>query len=179
MPRILLIASDKAGAAHLTEALDHGQFQLDQARGEAEVIRSLSRAEPDLILIAVFRPDSGVASLCERLRRISSTPLVVCSTSSRENDIVRALESGADDYLVLPIRPVEIAARLRAVLRRAGARDQASQNGSMHLVAGDIELKLDEREATRAGYRWTSHRLSSSCWLCWSARRAGRSAIRN
>jgi two-component system KDP operon response regulator KdpE len=77
-------------------------------------------------------------------------PIVICSTSSREQDIVRALDAGADDYLVLPIRAVEMMARLRSVLRQTGESAPAPANGK-RLVAGDLELQLDEHKAFRKG----------------------------
>ena len=63
---------------------------------------------------------------------------------------MRALDAGADDYLVMPIRPVELMARLRAVLRRLGDNGQASPNGQ-RLVAGDLEILIDEQKAFRRG----------------------------
>ena len=85
-----------------------------------------------------------------RLRARCAVPIVVCSTSSREQDVVQALEAGADDYLVMPIRPVELMARLRAVLRRMGEAPPAPANGK-RIVAGDLELVLDGHKAFRKG----------------------------
>jgi len=89
-------------------------------------------------------------AMCRRLRDSYPVPIVACSISSREQDVVRALDAGADDYLVVPIRPVELMARLRAVLRRLGDNGQTSPNGQ-RLVAGDIEILLDEQKAFRRG----------------------------
>ena len=150
MTRILVIGNDEGGVAQMADALNHGQFELDYAAGEAEALQILSPLEHDLILIASLRSDSNVSSLCHQIRQLFSTPIVVYSTSGRERDVVRALEAGADDYLVMPIRPVELTARLRAVLRRAGDRQFASSNGH-RLIAGDIELLVEEHEASRAG----------------------------
>ncbi len=149
MTKILLIGNDDGSASHWGGVLSNGHFQIDYAAREADAYRSLSSSDHDLILIAFTRPDVNVSPLCQRLRRLCSIPIVVCSTSDQERDVVRVLESGADDYLVMPIRPVELTARLRAVLRRTPEKESDSRNG--HLVAGDIELQLEEREALRGG----------------------------
>ena len=150
MTKILFIGNDAGSAAQLSDVLSGEKFYLDCAAGESEAFQKLASSEHDLILIAFIRPDSRISSICGRLRELSSTPIVVCSTSGHERDVVRALESGADDYLVMPIRPVELIARLRAVLRRSGDRTSAATNGR-HLIAGDIELQIGEHEASRGG----------------------------
>ena len=89
-------------------------------------------------------------AMCRRLRDSYPVPIVACSMSSREQDVVRALDAGADDYLAMPIRAVELMARLRAVLRRLGDNGKISANGQ-RMVAGDIEILLDEQKAFRRG----------------------------
>src|SRR5574341_2176921 len=96
------------------------------------------------------RSDSTVPQLCERVRRLIGAPIVGCSNSGREHDVVRALAAGADDYLALPIRPVEVVARLRALLRRASEKETTSTSGR-NLIAGDLELRLEEHEVIRGG----------------------------
>ncbi len=150
MTRILLIGNGDGSDVQLGSLLEEAQFQLDYASGEPEAYRSLSLGDHDLILIGFIRPDAIVYSLCQRLRQLHSIPIVVCSTNGQEREVVRALESGADDYLVMPMRPVELTARLRAVLRRTGEREVTSVNGN-HLVAGDVELQIEQHEASRGG----------------------------
>lgn len=150
MIRVLLIGNERGSVADLAGALDGEQFQLDCATSEAGALEALDGSEPNLILLELLSSDSWVLSACRRLRDRYTVPIVVCSTSSREQDVVRALEAGADDYLVMPIRPVELMARLRAVLRRMGENAPAAANGQ-RLIAGDLELLLDEHKAFRRG----------------------------
>jgi len=147
---LLLVGSERGGVADLARALDSRLFQVDYATSEARAVNALNRSHPHLILLELASLDSVMLGLCRRLRDSYPVPIVACSLSSREQDVVRALDAGADDYLVLPMRPVELMARLRAVIRRLGGNGQASPNGQ-RLVAGDIEILLDEQKAFRRG----------------------------
>ena len=146
MQRILLIGND----AGLEDVLNGGQFHVDYADSEAQAVNSVAFSEPDLILLDVVAVDGNLSSLCKRVRQFCAAPLVVCSTNGGERDVVRALEAGVDEYLVLPIRPVELSARLRALLRRAGDK-RPSSSSDRRLIAGDIEIRLDEKTAFRRG----------------------------
>ena len=148
--QILLIGNDRGHLSHLASAMGGNQFRLQSVASEADALSVLSSSEPSLILLEVVPPEAHVLNMCRRLRARFPMPIVVCSTSSREQDVVRALDAGADDYLVMPIRPVELMARLRAVLRRTGDSPPAPANGQ-RLVAGDLELVLDEHKAFRRG----------------------------
>ena len=150
MIQILLVGNELGTVADLGRALDSRQFRVECATTEARAVNVLNRSHPHLILLELPPPDSIMLSMCRRLRDNYPVPIVVCSSSSREQDVVRALDAGADDYLVMPIRPVELMARLRAVLRRLGDNGQASPNGQ-RLVAGDLEILIDEQKAFRRG----------------------------
>lgn len=134
----------------LAKAISDGDLRMQSVASEAEALAVLSASEPSLILLEVLSPESHVLNICRRLRARFAMPIVICSTSGREQDIVRALDAGADDYLVMPIRAAELMARLRAVLRRVGDNTPAPVNGK-RLVAGDLELLLDEHKAFRRG----------------------------
>ncbi len=150
MIQILLVGNERGTVADLARALDSRLFRVDCVTTEARAVNALNRSHPHLILLELSSPDSVMLAMCRRLRDSYPVPIVACSISGREQDVVRALDAGADDYLVVPIRPVELMARLRAVLRRLGDNGQTSPNGQ-RLVAGDIEILLDEQKAFRRG----------------------------
>jgi DNA-binding response OmpR family regulator len=93
-------------------------------------------------------PDGDGRDLLRRIRETSRTPVVMLTARGEEMDRVLGLELGADDYVTKPFSAAELAARIRAVLRRAG--DSAGPEVTV-LEAGDVRMKLDTHEATQAG----------------------------
>jgi len=150
MPNILIVGDDNQSTTFLAGALNHGQFNVDCVISESQALEFLTFNEPDLILLDLLSRQSELPAACERLRRVSATPIVVCSTSSLERDVVRTLEAGADDYVLTPVRPVEPVARVRAALRRWG---EAEPHAIAHdpLTAGDVQLRPNEHSALRKG----------------------------
>jgi len=148
--KVLYINSDGASAGRLADTLDGREFSVRIVSHLADVSRAMDDIGPDLVVLSCSRPNGQIISFCAGLRQVSPVPIVVCSPSSRESDIVRVFESGADDYLVTPVRPVELTARLRAVLRRtAEAPEKQLQNEVV--TAGDVEIRLKEHKAFRRG----------------------------
>lgn len=147
--RVLIVAWEKGSAADLAKALRGNGFDCEIARPEHAPQRMIDVAPGLVVLdVPVVAPDS--LALCENLPARFDVPVVICSFSSREQDIVRALEAGADDYLVLPMSPSEMRARLRAILRRSGGHEQAT-GSSRDIVVGDLRVSPDEHRVYRRG----------------------------
>lgn len=79
------------------------------------------RDRPDLIILDLMLPELDGWEVCQRIRRTSSTPILMLTARRTEDDRVRGLELGADDYVTKPFSPRELASRVRAILRRAGS----------------------------------------------------------
>jgi two-component system KDP operon response regulator KdpE len=119
-------------------------------RYDAGVPAALQELRSSLILLAIGENPAQGLGTCRQLRLASDLPIVVCSRNASEYDIVRAFESGADDYVVMPIHPRELGARLRAVLRRS-ADWPTSQQAQPVLVAGEFEIQLESQRVFRRG----------------------------
>jgi two-component system KDP operon response regulator KdpE len=166
---ILLIGNDRGTVGDLAGAISGNQVHLQSVASEAEALAVLSNTEPSLILLEVQSPETKVLSLCRRLRARFPLPIVICSTSGREQDVVRALEAGADDYLVMPIRPAEMMARLRAVLRRVGDASPQPANGQRlrrgtEIDLSPIEFKLLALLVRETGRPVSHSRLIAQVW---------------
>jgi two-component system response regulator RegX3 len=147
---ILLIEDEEAISEPLVAALEREGFEPVVAGTAATGLELFASRSPDLVLLDVMLPDGDGRDLLRRIRETSRTPVVMLTARGEEMDRVLGLELGADDYVTKPFSAAELAARIRAVLRRAG---ESAESGTTRpvLEAGDVRMDLDTHEATRAG----------------------------
>ena len=145
---ILLIEDEEAISEPLAAALGREGFAPLVASTVAEGLALFASRTPDLVLLDVMLPDGDGREVLRRIRETSRTPVVMLTARGEEMDRVLGLELGADDYVTKPFSAAELAARIRAVLRRAG---EAAEPGGVVLEAGDVRMNLDTHEATQAG----------------------------
>jgi two-component system KDP operon response regulator KdpE len=107
---------------------------------------ALSHRPPDAVLLDLVLPDGSGVDVCREVRRWSQVPIVVVSAVGDEREKVRALDAGADDYITKPFGSEELAARLRAVLRRV-----ADTGSEPTIEVGDLEIDLADRRVRRDG----------------------------
>jgi DNA-binding response OmpR family regulator len=118
---VLVVDDDDAARGTLAVGLERRGLRAVGAAGGAEALRHLYDSRPDAVLLDVYMPGmSGWATL-ERIRAISEIPVLMLTGESAELEKVRALKSGADDYVTKPYGLAELVARIEAVLRRACA----------------------------------------------------------
>jgi two-component system KDP operon response regulator KdpE len=145
----------------LRVSLDQHGLQVWEASTGEEALQTVRTELPDLVLLDVALPDMDGFEVLQRLRGLSSVPVIIVTVRAEESDRIRGLTLGADDYVSKPFSPAELAARIKAVLRRTTG-SEAIQSG---LVTVDERLQIDfaEREAIVCGHRVrlrpTEHRL--------------------
>ena len=145
---LLLIEDEEAISDPLAAALAREGFETVVAGTAARGLELFETRSPDLVLLDVMLPDGDGRDVLRRIRETSRTPVVMLTARSDEMDRVLGLELGADDYVAKPFSAAELAARIRAVLRRAG---EPAAPEAVVLEAGDVRMNLDTHEATRAG----------------------------
>jgi len=133
--RALRVGLERAGYTVVAAAT--GEEGLDQA----------ALHPPDVVILDLAMPGLDGFEVCRRLREWTEAPIVVLSVREGEDDKIRALDLGADDYLTKPFSVGELLARLRAVLRRVGPAEEEA--GS--LTFGDLHLDLARRQVRLAG----------------------------
>jgi two-component system phosphate regulon response regulator PhoB len=148
-PRVLVVEDEEALALLLRYNLEAEGFQVDTAaRGDEAELR-LRENPPDLVLLDWMLPGVSGIELCRRLRKWPETatlPVIMLTARGEEDERVRGLAVGADDYVVKPFSVPELMARVKAMLRRANPQIVARM-----LVAGDLELDRETRRVRRAG----------------------------
>jgi two-component system KDP operon response regulator KdpE len=146
----LLLADDEAAMRRgIAVALSARGFEVDEASSGEEAITLLREWPADVVLLDVNMPGMGGVEACRQIRSIwPKTAILMITVRDTEDDIVEALEAGADDYVVKPFRIRELLARIAAVLRRAGT----SSSGSPEILrAGKLELDPERRTVKKAG----------------------------
>ncbi|WP_026931460.1 response regulator transcription factor [Glycomyces tenuis] len=145
-PRVLVVDDDSALAEVVARYLRREGFEVDYAPdGEAGLRRALDTL-PDLVVLDLMMPGMDGFEVCRRLRRATSIPVVMLTALGEENDRIAGLDLGADDYVTKPFSPRELAARVRAVLRRARGAAVAEV-----LTGGGLEVDTVAHEVRRKG----------------------------
>jgi two-component system OmpR family response regulator len=146
MPHLLLVDDERSIREPLAQYLTKQGFRVTQA-GDAESARTrLAAYAIDLAILDIMMPGEDGLSLCRHIAATSDVPVILLTARTEETDRIVGLEMGADDYVVKPFSPRELAARIKVVLRRAqsgGARQHAPETGS-YGFAGWV-LKSGER----------------------------------
>jgi len=145
-PRILLVEDERSIAEPFAEALSREGFEPILASTAADALRLARSESPDLILLDLMLPDGDGRAVCRELRRESSVPIVMVTARGTEIDRIIGLEIGADDYVVKPFSAAEVAARIRAVLRRVSV-----PAGPDELHIGGLVIAREARQVTLDG----------------------------
>ena len=143
--QLLLVEDDAAIRGALIRALTERGHAVTSTPAAMSALQHLLASPPDLILLDLGLPDVSGYEALRMMRAVSAVPVVVITARDDETDIIRVLDAGADDYVVKPFGPAQIEARIRAVLRRAGAAGPAP---SGLLAVGGLRLDPDGHEAT-------------------------------
>jgi len=148
--KILIVDDDGDLLALVGFALTQAGFTTVRA-GDARSGTALFTAEsPDLAILDINLPDGSGFDVCEAIRRQSRIPIMMLTARGEEEDLVKALDLGADDYLTKPFSPRTLLARVRALLRRAGLEaGGAMQAGSLSLDLEAHALRVGEADPVR------------------------------
>jgi DNA-binding response OmpR family regulator len=143
----ILIVDDEPRYLRLLEANLHSEEnELFTAVDGEEALESFSANPVDLILLDVMLPRMDGFAVCQRIRQFSNVPIIMLTAKGEEQDRVRGLDVGADDYLVKPFSVMELLARVRAVLRRAQVaetgQDRFFSHGNLKIDFARAEVSL-------------------------------------
>ncbi len=137
--RILVVDDEERMVRFIRLNLEHDGFQVVEAFRGTQAIDRLRTGLPDLVLLDVMMPDIDGFEVLKMIREISTVPVIMLTAKGEEEDRVRGLELGADDYISKPFSPRELVSRVKAVLRRT----ETASGGVHGLIEVDDRLKID------------------------------------
>jgi len=170
--RILIVDDEERMVRFIRLNLEHDGFQVVEAFNGNQAINQVRSKLPDLVLLDVMMPDLDGFEVLKIIREVSAVPVIMLTAKGEEDDRVRGLELGADDYITKPFSPRELVSRVKAVLRRT----EAVGAGTHGLIEVDDRLKLDfdRREIWVDGklanlrpteYRLLYHLVQNAGWV--------------
>lgn len=138
---LLFIEDDPNIRTALRLSLEDEGYRVEEAPDGESGIRLFSQIRPDLVLLDLRLPDMSGFEVCRSLRRVSTVPIIIVTAQTDTHDLVVGLEAGADDYVTKPVNTKELAARIRASIRR----NNLAGTGGIGSVSkfGDVELRRD------------------------------------
>lgn len=145
---LLFIEDDDQIRLTLTLALEDEGYRVTQAANGLDGLRAFAAGSFDLILLDLRLPDLSGFEVCRRIRHDSIVPVIMVTAQTDTYDLVAGLEAGADDYVTKPLIAKELAARIRALLRRVQFQGQAKPRVDQ---LGDVELRREQGQVLKGG----------------------------
>ncbi|MCS0670269.1 response regulator transcription factor [Cytobacillus firmus] len=183
MTRILIVDDDRQIADLIEVYLKNDGYIIDKAGDGMEALKNLEQASPDLIVLDIMMPKMDGLEFCKYVRKNNQVPILMVSAKAEDMDKIMGLMTGADDYMIKPFNPLELAARVKALLRRAnykttGKDDDVLYIGSVAIdkrshgvTAEGSEIKLTAREfeilyllAKNRGRVYASEEIFEKVW---------------
>lgn len=174
--KILLLEDDISLIGGLTYSLDKNGYCVDVAQTVRQAYESLHKETYSLLLLDMTLPDGNGMDVCSFVRKQGNqVPIIFLTAMDEEVNVIRGLDSGADDYITKPFKLGELCSRIRALLRRSGFSEErgmkllSSGTLSIDLLGGRVVFDNRPLELTSAEYRL----------LCLLVRNAGQTVLRS
>ena len=149
--KILICDDHKAIHESLRPYLEAEGFKVISAYDGEEGLECFKKQQPALIVLDIMLPKLFGTEVCKEIRKTSEVPIIFLSARSEEMDRIIGLELGADDYVVKPFSPREVATRVKIILKRTGGK--AGSPGKQIIKMGELYIDLDAYEVRAKGSR--------------------------
>ena len=144
--KILVVDDEELLVKGIRFNLQNEGYEILTGTNGIEAVEMAKQNAPDLIILDVMMPEMDGMTACARIREFSDVPIILLTAKTDDMDKLMGFENGADDYVTKPFNILELKARVRALLRRAGTQ---SEPASPSLSIGAITLDLNARNAYR------------------------------
>ncbi len=149
--KILVVDDDKKTVDLIRLYLEKEQYQVITAYDGQSALELARTRNPDLVILDWMLPALDGIDVCRLLRAESAVPIILLTAKTTEQEKLRGLDTGADDYVTKPFSPRELVARVRVVLRRVSLQQEEQRETPLRL--GDVEINFLEHEARKNGQR--------------------------
>jgi DNA-binding response OmpR family regulator len=146
---LLFIEDDDGIRLALRLALEDEGYTVHEAANGTDGLARFGEHDVDLVLLDLRLPDMSGFDVCRAIRADSIVPIIIITAQTDTHDMVAGLEAGADDYVTKPVVPKELAARIRALLRRVHLLESTASSRST--VLGDVELRREQGIVLKRG----------------------------
>ena len=146
--KILVVDDEELLVKGIRFNLQNEGYDVITGCNGSEAVMLCKNESPDLVILDVMMPEMDGLTACRKIREFSDVPVILLTAKADDIDKLMGFDNGADDYITKPFNILELKARIRALLRRAGSTSTASSN---LLAIGTISLDLDARNAYRNG----------------------------
>ena len=150
MPKILVVDDEKVLVKGIKFNLENEGYQVETGSDGEEAVEKARVGQFDLIILDLMMPKIDGLQACMKIREFSNVPIIMLTARSEDADKIIGFECGADDYITKPFNILEVKARIRALLRRAGQTAQQEKMAN-RLARGFIVIDTDERAAWKDG----------------------------
>ncbi len=146
--KILIVDDEDLLVKGIRFNLQNDGYEVITGSSGLDAITAAKNENPNLIILDVMMPEMDGLTACSRIREFSNVPIILLTAKTTDMDKLMGFDNGADDYLTKPFNILELKARIRALLRRAGEKSAPAANT---LTIGNITLDLDGRNAYCSG----------------------------
>lgn len=155
VPSIMLVEDDLRLAELVSRYLESNAFRVKTVHRGDQVLEAVQSERPDLVILDLGLPGEDGLSVCRQLRENYGDPILILTARNSDIDHVLGLELGADDYVIKPVEPRVLMARIHALLRRnkapPAARSKTLRFGDLHLNSAARSVSLKERPISLSG----------------------------
>lgn len=142
--RILVVDDEKLIVKGIRFSLEQDGMEVDTAFDGEEALEYARNNTYDLILLDVMLPKLTGFEVCQQIREFSNVPIIMLTAKSEDMDKILGLEYGADDYITKPFNILEVKARIKAIMRRMGSKEDKNKNNNV-IVISDMKLDRESR----------------------------------
>ena len=142
--KVLVVDDEKLIVKGIRFSLEQDDMEVDCAYDGEEAIDMVKRKEYDIILLDVMLPKCDGFEVCRQIREFSDVPIIMLTAKGEDMDKILGLEYGADDYITKPFNILEVKARIKAIMRRTGKKNQHAAVGR-ELVKGNLRIDCESR----------------------------------